>query len=479
MIFSSFTFIVFFIALLGLYYHATNVSQRSSILLAGSIIFYASWEPVYLILLASSLFVNHRIYLRLLSSPSRMWLIVGIAINLLVLGAFKYTGLLFETGYWFGSLFDDQLVVHRPDWIDWVLPLGISFFTFQMLSALIDAYRGEWKRIVDFREWCLYVTFFPQLIAGPIVRPHQLFDQLEHLQPLNKNDFRIGSVIFLGGLVKKSLFADNLAPFVERLYSHPETLDFGLSWLATTAFGMQIYLDFSGYSEMAIGIAWILGIRLPRNFRYPYISRNFSEFWTRWHITLSQWLRDYLYIALGGSHGTQARTYFNLMVTMLLGGLWHGAGWTFVFWGFLHGTYLMVYHGMTVIFRHFKIANESLTGRTLSIAGWPLTFILTSYTWVFFRAESFEQAWIVSEAMTGLSQPQTLATVRLYEIVLVALSIIVVMFEPLLVRFVRRTGVEWWWKQIPYPVRGFAYANIILLFVVFGGATQKFIYFDF
>lgn len=480
MIFSSFTFIVFFLALLIIYQHTHSVQQRAAVLLAGSLIFYASWEPIYLLLLVSSLYVNHRIYLHLLANRAKFWLVIGIISNLVVLGVFKYTGLFYETTLWFGSLFDDNLIVQRPDWTNWVLPLGISFFTFQMLSALIDAYRGAWKRTVDFREWCLYVTFFPQLIAGPIVRAHELFDQLERLAPLKASNMRIGSVIFIGGLIKKSLFADNLAPIVESLYSHPEQLDFALSWLATTAFGMQIYLDFSGYSEMAIGISWMLGVELPRNFLYPYISRNFSEFWQRWHITLSKWLRDYLYFALGGSRCSNLRTYFNLIVTMLLGGLWHGAGWTFVFWGFLHGSYLMSYHALSSIFQRWRITSDSGPGKLFSILGWPVTFILTSFTWVFFRSESFSQAWTISGAMIGLVKPlNELASVRLFEITLVLGSVVIVLLEPIFVRLVEKTGVEWWWRHIPFPVRGIVYASLILSVVIFGGATQKFIYFDF
>lgn len=480
MIFSSFSFIVFFLALLAIYARLTSVEQRAGLLLAGSILFYASWEPIYLFLLGSSLFVNHRLYLRILERRSRVLVALGILINLAVLGAFKYIGLVFETGFWIGHLFDPSVEVSRPQWANWVLPLGISFFTFQMLSALIDSYRGEWKRAVDFREWCLYVTFFPQLIAGPIVRAHQLFDQLESLAPLSLANLRVGSVIFFGGLVKKAVFADNLAPIVDRLYSQPEQLDFLLSWLATTAFGMQIYLDFSGYSEMAIGLAWMLGITLPRNFRYPYISRNFSEFWTRWHVTLSRWLRDYLYIPLGGSRCSLRRTYFNLMVTMLLGGLWHGAGWTFVFWGFLHGSYLIVYHALSRLYQSLGLFGDRGPGRVLSLLGWPLTFVLTSFTWVFFRSPTFEHAWIVSGAMLGILEPiGALAGVRLYEVVMILGTFGLVLVEPLIVGLFQKNGVDWWWTRVPFPIRGLAYAGATLFVVILGGHTQKFIYFDF
>jgi len=445
MIFSSATFILFFIAMLCLYQLAASVQQRAAVLLAGSIMFYASWEPVYLLLLGSSLFINHRIYLHILYSRSKIWLVFGIFCNLCVLGIFKYLGLFYESTLWIINLFDASVAVQHPGWMNWILPLGISFFTFQMLSALIDAYRGEWKRAVNFREWSLYVTFFPQLIAGPIVRAHQLFDQLETLAPITSANLRTGSVIFVGGLIKKSLLADNLAPVVEQLYQQPAQLDFTLSWLATTAFGMQIYLDFSGYSEMAIGIAWILGITLPRNFLYPYISRNFSEFWTRWHITLSRWLRDYLYIPLGGSRCSGSRIYFNLMLTMLLGGLWHGAGWTFVFWGFLHGCYLMLFHGLSSLFQYLQIADNSAAGRLISLSGWPSTFILTSFTWVFFRSESFDQAWTICAAMLGLADSTSeLGSIRLYESVIILGSVIVVFLEPFIVKHIQTIGVDWW-----------------------------------
>jgi alginate O-acetyltransferase complex protein AlgI len=303
---------------------------------------------------------------------------------------------------------------------------------------------------------------------------------LEGLQPLSRANLQVGSVMFVGGLIKKSVFADNLAPVVDRLYSHPEQLDFTLSWLATTAFGMQIYLDFSGYSEMALGLAWMLGIKLPRNFLYPYISRNFSEFWTRWHVTLSCWLRDYLYIPLGGSRCSLPRTYFNLMVTMLLGGLWHGAGWTFVFWGFLHGSYLVVYHALSRLYRAWGLVRDQGLGRILSLLGWPLTFALTSFTWVFFRASSFDHAWTISGAMLGLVHPVgALSSVRMYEMVMILATFGLVLTEPLFLGWFQKKGVDWWWVKVPIPVRGLAYAGVTLFVVVLGGHTQKFIYFDF
>ena len=480
MIFSSANFILFFLALLALYTGARTPRQRAALILVGSFIFYASWKPVYLILLIAELAFNYWLYSRLLQRPRKALLVTGIVIDLVVLAGFKYlafiTENLFTMMHWFGL----STPQHLPGWMDWALPLGISFFTFQMLSALIDVYKGHWTRRIGFAHWCLYVSFFPQFIAGPIVRAHELVDQLGRLQPLQLNELRLGAAIFAAGLVKKALFADNLGPIVDQLYAHPEQLGFATAWLATTAFSLQIYFDFSGYSEMALGLAWMLGVKLPRNFRYPYLSRNFSEFWRRWHITLSEWLRDYLYFPLGGSRGSHGRTMFNLMLTMFLGGLWHGAGWTFVFWGLLHGLFLASHHTLGNVYRGIGVQPGSLLSRSLSLAGWPLTYVLTSFTWVFFRTPDFDSAGMIGAAMLGLNDTDgTSIGVRGYQQMIVAAGIALVLAEPLIVRLLEKTGVDWWWGRIPFPIRGAVYASLALVTIVFGGLTQKFIYFDF
>jgi alginate O-acetyltransferase complex protein AlgI len=478
-IFSSATFFVFFIAVMGVYALARSTAQRAAILLVASLIFYASWRPIYLLLLGASLCVNYMIYTRLLAAPRRSVLAMGIAINLLTLGVFKYLGLMVGTYLTICAAFDSAVVARVPEWVNWALPLGISFYTFHMLSAMIDVFRGDWAKPVSFRTWCLYVTYFPHLIAGPILRPGQLIDQLGELRSLAVAEIRFGAAIFAGGLVKKVLFADNLAPIVEKLYATPGGLDFGTSWLATLAFAFQIYFDFSGYSEMAIGLAWMMGVRLPRNFLYPYIARNPSEFWRRWHITLSQWLRDYLYISLGGSRRGNARTYMNVMVTMFLGGLWHGANWTFAVWGVMHGCYLIGARLVAEFYRRKGFADGSVAARVLSLAGLPITFVLVCFTWVFFRAPDFHSAWHIAGAMLGVAHPiGTTAFVRSYEVVIVAMSAILVFAEPFVVERMRRTGIDTWWR-VPFAVRGTLYAVLALVLIVFGGTTQKFIYFDF
>jgi D-alanyl-lipoteichoic acid acyltransferase DltB (MBOAT superfamily) len=479
MIFSSASFFVFFAVVMALYAFARNTQQRAVILLIASLVFYASWRPIYLLLLCASLGVNYVIYGRLLATRSRAVLVLGITINLAALGLFKYLGFLIESTLSIEKLFDPIVVARAPEWVNWALPLGISFYTFHMLSAMIDVYRGDWAKPIGFRTWCLYVTYFPHLIAGPILRPGQLIDQLEELRPLDVGEIRLGAAIFAGGLVKKVLFADNLAPIVEKAYALPGALDFPTSWLGTLAFAFQIYFDFSGYSEMAIGLAWSMGVRLPRNFIYPYIARNPSEFWRRWHITLSRWLRDYLYISLGGSRRGTQRTYVNLMLTMFLGGLWHGASWNFAIWGVLHGAYLIGARLLDAFYGRTGIAANPTASRWLSLAGMPLTFFLVCVAWVFFRAPDFHSAITVGRTMLGLAQP-TLPplSLRSYEIGIVAASAVLVFTEPFVVTRLQKHGIGGWWK-VPSPLRGAAYALGALFLIVFGGSTQKFIYFDF
>jgi len=479
MIFSSSTFIVFFFALLALYLCANTQKQRAGILLAGSLIFYGSWKLAYVPLFFFSLAFNYWIYKSLLKNKSKYILWIAIVADLAVLAFFKYLVLFTESAFWFLNLAGVSVVSDTPSWMDWALPLGISFFTFQMISALVDVYKGDWDYDITFAKWCLYVSFFPQLIAGPIVRAHILIRQLDDLKPVKMIDLRLGAVIFVGGLIKKVLFADNIGPIVDEMYAQPEQLTFFLAWVATLGFALQIYFDFSGYSEMALGLARMFGISLPRNFLYPYISRNFPEFWRRWHITLSQWLRDYLYIAMGGSRCSTYRTYQNLLVTMLLGGLWHGAGWGFVFWGFLHGMYLIGHRLLVIFYERVKIIPESNQGRVLSWLGIPLTFVLVNFAWVFFRAGDFSDAMQIVYAMCGLAEVTgSSPTIRLYQLILLALGYVIIFTEPWIVKQGVRLSENWWWN-IPFPVRGVVYASLVLGLVVFGGATQKFVYFDF
>jgi len=477
MVFSSPTFLLFFAVLLLFYAGARNYRERAAVILVGSLIFYASWKPVYLVLLSASVSLNYLIYSGLSATRSKPLLMAGLVLNLGFLGVVKYLGMLLDSFLGLGAWLDSPLIDAPPGWMDWALPLGISFYTFHMLSVMIDVYRGEWTHRISFRAWWLYVTFFPHMIAGPILRASELVEQLEDLQPLKAGNIRLGALIFMAGLIKKVLFADNLAPLADELFSHPGALDFYTAWLATTAFALQIYFDFSGYSEMAIGLALSLGVALPRNFLHPYTSRSVREFWQRWHITLSRWLRDYLYISLGGNRRGKARNMSNLMITMLLGGLWHGAAWTFVFWGVLHGAYLVLHRLLLDFYARLGVTAGSLASLALSWLGWPVTLVLVWVTWVFFRAPTFHDAWIMTAAMAGLSGVTDAPAVRNYMQVLVWASLLLVLLEPRIERGLKQ-GLQRW-GHLHFSLRGAAYAGIVLALIFMGGSSQKFIYFDF
>ena len=477
MLFSSPTFLVFFAALLIVYAGARNYRERAAIILVGSLIFYASWKPAYLILLGLSVSLNYLIYSGLSVTRSKRLLTLGLVLNLGFLGVIKYLGMVLESLLNLGAWLDIPLINAPSDWMHWALPLGISFYTFHMLSVMIDVYRGAWTHRISFRSWWLYVTFFPHMIAGPILRASELVEQLENLQPLKAKNIKLGTLIFMAGLIKKVLFADNLAPLANDLFSHPEALDFYSAWLAATAFALQIYFDFSGYSEMAIGLALTLGIVLPRNFIHPYTSRSVREFWQRWHITLSRWLRDYLYISLGGNRKGTSRNLINLLITMLLGGLWHGAAWTFVFWGILHGSYLILHRLLLYLYTRLAIVDNSYTSRALSWLGWPITLILLWITWIFFRAPSFHDAWIITAAMAGLSNASENLTIRHYVQVLIWTSLLFTLVEPAIERKLKQA--MHYWEHLHFTLRGAVYAGITLTIIFFGGSSQKFIYFDF
>jgi alginate O-acetyltransferase complex protein AlgI len=479
MLFNTPSFMVFLIAVLALYAAARNYTQRAGILLVASFIFYASWKPAYLLLLITSLSINYLFYSALTKSRSKPLLITAVTLNLMVLAVCKYIVFLTDNFIFvWSAVSGNQASI--PEWMHWALPLGISFYTFHMLSVMIDVYRGQWTQRISFRTWTLYVTFFPHMVAGPILRASELVDQLENLGPLRQSNLRLGLFLFVGGLLKKLLLADHLGPIANTVYASPDGLSAAVAWLGTIAFALQIYFDFSGYSEMAIGLAAMFGVTLPRNFLYPYISRNPREFWQRWHITLSRWLRDYLYVSLGGSRVSFTRNQWNLLLTMLLGGLWHGAAWTFVIWGLIHGLWLIAHRLLLRVYEALGVASRPVLAHSLSLCGWPVTTAVVAFTWVFFRATTLDSALHVCRAMLGLGQlGGALVSLRGFELALIGLGSAVALLEPLFIRWCLASNlIGRWWTWSPF-VRGFVYAAGVLTLIVFGGAPQKFIYFDF
>lgn len=367
-------------------------------LIISSLAFYAWWSPLHLILLLASVSVNYALHRMILRKKSKTILTIGIIANLATLGYFKYAD--FMINNFNGITGSETPLLHI------VLPLAISFFTFQQISFLYDTYVGQISEC-DFAKYCLFVVFFPQLIAGPIVLQKHTIPQFT-MAVFQKRIFvnlSVGGTLFVIGLFKKIVLADAVAPISNAVFSLAETgepVPMEAAWMGIVAYSFQIYFDFSGYCDMALGLARIFGIRLPLNFNSPYKALNIVDFWSRWHITLSTFLRNFLYIPMGGNRKGPVRRYVNLAATMLLGGLWHGASWNFVFWGLLHGFYLSVNHAWTVFVsggRELHIL-PPVVSRFLAQC---VTLLSVMVAWVFFRAETFTGAGAVLRGMFGFS----------------------------------------------------------------------------
>ncbi|MFT6896501.1 MAG: alginate O-acetyltransferase complex protein AlgI, partial [Paraglaciecola sp.] len=364
-------------------------------LVFSSLFFYSWWNPAYLPLILISMLGNFYLGVYLNKKRSKNLLIVGIGLNLFSIAYFKYAGFFISN---VNTLFDIQVNFHSI-----ILPLAISFFTFQQIAYLVDSYRGETQES-DPLNYALFITFFPQLIAGPIVHHKEMLPQFSSNKSiLTAENFIIGISIFSLGFFKKTVLADGIAPFSNKIFllaEAGETIDILTAWAGALAYTFQLYFDFSGYSDMAIGLARIFGIILPLNFYSPYKATNISEFWRRWHMTLSRFLRDYIYIPLGGNRKGEISRYKNLFATMLLGGMWHGAGWNFIIWGALHGIYLAICHS----FGKINIPIFNFVPRLLKkYLAWLITMIAVVVGWVFFRAVSFDAALNMLQGMSGMN----------------------------------------------------------------------------
>ena len=406
MLFNSYPFILLFLplTLIGFFLIGRDSRHGGAAWLAlASLFFYGWWNPAYVGLLLFSIVFNYFAGGQLARSvaaghkrTARLLLIAAIAADLALLGYYKYAN-------FFVTNFNDAAGTHFS-LATIVLPLGISFFTFTQIAFLVDAYRGE---VAEYRfiNYALFVTYFPHLIAGPILHHKEMMPQFERpatYKPRAENLW-VGCGIFSIGLLKKVLLADNAAVFSNEMFSSVAggvTPDFFTAWGGALAYTFQLYFDFSGYSDMAIGCALMFGIRLPLNFFSPYKATSIIEFWRRWHMTLSRFLRDYLYIALGGNRKGVARRHLNLFVTMLLGGLWHGAGWTYVIWGGLHGCYLIANHSWRRL-RSGSRLGQTESSRVSRGCAWALTFLAVVIGWVFFRAGSVHAALLVLKGMAG------------------------------------------------------------------------------
>ena len=391
MLFNSFIFLIFLAIVLPAYFLLPR-KHKNPLLLLASYIFYGYWDWRFCLLLLLStvadFFIGRALYQSTEPSARKRWLILSMVINLGILAFFKYFNFFADSFQTFVSPFGMQLdYLH----LHIILPVGISFYTFQTMSYTIDIYRKKLQPTHSFLDFALFVAFFPQLVAGPIERATQLLPQISRLKNPTPDQVQQGLTLIVLGMFKKVMIGDACGRIVDRVFGQMEYYHSTELLMALVLFSVQIYADFSGYSSIARGVGKLLGVELMRNFEQPYLSTSITEFWRRWHISLSSWLRDYLYISLGGNRQGTNRTYINLMLTMLLGGLWHGASWNFVIWGGLHGIYLAVHKWMLgdrkVVMRpQIQGVSDAVVHLLKGVA----TYLLVLLTWLFFRATSFE-----------------------------------------------------------------------------------------
>lgn len=450
MLFNSSIFLFLFLPIvLGFFYFSTSRTLKLWVLLIGSLVFYGYWNVAFVPFLCASVLINYSVGFHIAKGGRLLWL--GIAFNLLGLLYFKYSEFLY-------SQFSSNL---SPFFMDIVLPLGISFFTFQQIAYLVDRSRNTAVKS-NFVEYAVFVTFFPQLVAGPIVHQREMLKQLtsSFFGQYNVKNFNKGIFFLVMGLFKKVVIADNLAPSAKQYFSDPFSLDMLSAWVGALCYGFQLYFDFSGYCEMAIGLGLLFTLKLPINFDSPYKSYNISEFWRRWHITLGRFFRDYVYIPLGGNRNGMLQQCSLLLFVSLLSGIWHGANWVFLIWGGLHGIAL-VFNRINAHFKWFRIP------KTLSVF---LTFSFVILAWVVFNSDSLNDALLYWKAMLGLSGVPVNSIFRVEVPFLLIISYIV-FFKPNTFELYDDGGNELKFKKL-LPL-----VSVIVFFSL--SSPSKFLYFNF
>jgi D-alanyl-lipoteichoic acid acyltransferase DltB (MBOAT superfamily) len=483
MLFHTWTFVLFFLIFYPVYLLVQGTRLKLPWLLLASYVFYGWWNPLYVLLIVWSTTVDYLAVIGMSRSRRRRpWLVLSVVNNLGLLGFFKYGEFLIDNlNAWAGRIgvpyaipypdlrfLSDSLNTllanldfpYRVPPLEFLLPVGISFYVFQSMSYTIDFYRGNVDREPNFTRYATFVALFPQLVAGPIERARNLLPQLREKPKIGKQDVADGLSLFVVGLFKKVALADYLAIYVDPIYATPDLYEAPALILATFAFGWQIYFDFSGYTDMARGVGRMMGIRLMLNFNNPYLATGLGDFWRRWHISLSTWFRDYVYVPLGGNrHGT-FRTYRNIGLAMLISGLWHGAAWTFAAWGAVHAIGYMLTRSLELS-AFYRQRTPTWVKRT-----W--TFLFVTFAWIFFRAETFPDAWMIIRKIFGFSWVDPALPLVLLATV-AAIWIYQFIYESNARRLLR-----------PTPVRIGIVVLMVLYVALFGTSSgQAFIYFQF
>lgn len=468
MLFSEIRFFIFFAVVLYFYWSLKNNRNRKVWLLVCSYFFYGSWDWRFLSLIIISTLVNYKIGRDITRyddhKKQKQILLLGICFNLGILGFFKYFNFFTESTVSFAQILGISLNYNT---LQILLPLGISFYTFESISYIVDVFSKKLTASGKLLNFALFIAFFPKLIAGPIIRPHDFLPQLTQQRSFVNVDVRGYLILFLTGFFKKACLSDNLSPFVDAYFKTPSAYSVWSAWVAVLFYAVQIYCDFSGYSDMAIASAGLLGYKLPENFNAPYFSSNITEFWRRWHISLSTWLKDYLYIPLGGSRGSKLFIYRNLMLTMVLGGLWHGASWNFIIWGFMHGLALILQKEL-VEFSKFS----SLLTAISKFIGTLLTFYWVCIAWIFFRAMNFTTAFEAVKAFVFF-QSSGINELQIPGITLFAMLAVLHW-----IAYKKIWGQ--WGRSLPTPIFAAAFGVLVAFAIALPPLTsQPFIYFQF
>jgi D-alanyl-lipoteichoic acid acyltransferase DltB (MBOAT superfamily) len=470
MLFNSYIFWAFFAFVIIIYWRLGHRGQNFLLLIA-SYVFYGYWDWRFLSLIAFSTIVDFIVAQNLVKetvqSRRKRWILISLFSNLGLLGFFKYFGFFSKE---FAVMLESLGFYVSMPTLNIILPVGISFYTFQTLAYTIDVYRGKTKPTNNLLDFSVYVSFFPQLVAGPIERSKDLLPQIVNKRTFTRGNFSEGLYHVLIGMFKKVVIADNMAPIVNQVFATPVSDLNGTEILiGVYAFAFQIYGDFSGYSSIAQGIAKWLGIDLSWNFRMPYFSRTPSEFWRRWHITLSSWLRDYLYIPLGGNRHGVFNTFRNLVLTMFLGGLWHGANWTFAVWGLAHGLILVVYHALEGVTK--KVMIPGIIGKLIAAV---IFFHLVCITWLLFRAENLTQAVAM---FVQLFHSFSMTEFSLYALGMLGFFALPIVILELIIE---RSGDMLYVLRTHWLVQAIIYSYFIFMLIIFPPLTpQVFIYFQF